>query len=198
MVVKIHISRYRVQEASAGVVVVPWVCLELVFHEKHVFELRFSVLGFRVLDKDDVWLHAAWPHTVEITTLSKFTLERFLSIVVGIYVHRGQTAPNFWDPNIQQWSLGSVFHEKHVSELRFVWKRWEVFKTPTFEPSVATPDTNPVIPHYSHKTVPERKHSEPNPFSVHCFVTRDDTGDWNSLNNGFAGGQAVWKHLTQR
>ena len=52
--VKIYMCRYRVQKTSAGVVGVPCVCLELVFHEKHVFELGFSVLGFRVPDKGGV------------------------------------------------------------------------------------------------------------------------------------------------
>ena len=45
--------QYRGHEAAVRVVCVPRVCLELVFHEKRVFELRFLVRGLYVSGKSE-------------------------------------------------------------------------------------------------------------------------------------------------
>ena len=45
--------QYRGHEARVRAVCVPRVCLELVFHEKHVFELRFPVRGLYVSEKSE-------------------------------------------------------------------------------------------------------------------------------------------------
>ena len=51
--------RYGAHEARVSVVCVHWVCLRLVFHEKHVFEVSYSVLGLSVPENYGVWLHAS-------------------------------------------------------------------------------------------------------------------------------------------
>ena len=45
--------QYCGHEAAVRVVCVPRVCLELVFHEKHVFELSFPVRGLDVSEKSE-------------------------------------------------------------------------------------------------------------------------------------------------